>query len=86
MTASSGGSQGNSGGTGGTALGSGGNGAGGSGTGGMSSPGNASGDSSAGCSCTTSGDGRDQAWLLTLLIFAAIGAARRRGSHLTRFR
>jgi cellulase (glycosyl hydrolase family 5) len=83
--ASTGGSPGSSGGTGGPAPGSGGTGAGtgagGSGTGGTSSPVDATGDSPAGCSCTTAGSSRDDAWCLILVMFAAVGAARRRASH-----
>jgi MYXO-CTERM domain-containing protein len=82
--AAAGGSPGSFGGTGGPALGSGGTGAGGSGTGGTSPPADA--NSSAGCSCTTAERGPDEAWGLTLLIFAAIGAARRRESHQPRRR
>ncbi len=82
-TASTGGSPGSTGGTGGPAPGSGGTSAGGSGTGGTSSPGA---DSSAGCSCTTAGGGRDQTGGLALLILAAIGAARPRRSRQVRRR
>ena len=85
-TASVGGSQGSFGGTGGLALGSGGTGAGGSGTGGTSSPADANGDSSTGCSCTTAGNGRHDAGGLMLLTFAAIGATRRRESRQARGR
>jgi MYXO-CTERM domain-containing protein len=80
-TASAGGRQGSFGGTGGTGMGS-----GGSGPGGNSSPTNAEGDSNKGCSCTTAGGNRHPAGGLTSLIFAAIGAARRRKSQQARGR
>jgi MYXO-CTERM domain-containing protein len=83
-TTSTGGSPGSSGGTGGPAPGSGGSGASGSGTGGTSSPVDVNGDSSAGCSCTTGGGGRDQTGALALLMLAAIGAARLRRSRQAR--
>ncbi len=80
-TASAGGGQGSFGGTGGAGMGS-----GGSGPGGDSSPTNAEGDSSKGCSCTTAGGNRHRAGGLSCLIFAAIFAARRRKSHQARGR
>jgi len=75
-TAPAGGSQASFGGTGGLALGGAGTGAGGS-----SSATDADGDESAGCSCTTAKGSRNSAGWLSLLIFAAIGAARRRNPH-----
>ena len=77
-TASAGGSQASFGGTGGLALGSAGTSAGGSGRGGSSSATDADGNASTGCSCTTARGSRNSAGGLTLLMFAAIGVARRR--------
>jgi hypothetical protein len=57
---------------GGSPGGFGGTGAGGTGTGGTSSP---AGDSNGGCSCATTGAGRDQTGRLCLFIFAAIAVA-----------
>ena len=79
--ASAGSSQQSFAGTGGPALGSGGTGAGGSGWSGSSSSTDADGTASTGCSCTTATGNRRSAGGLTLLIFLAIGATRRRKSH-----
>jgi MYXO-CTERM domain-containing protein len=83
-SASAGGSVASSGATGAPASGSGGKHAGGSGSSGTPSLSDGNGGSSTGCSCTTAGGGRDHAGGLTLLIFAAIGAARRRESRQAR--
>jgi MYXO-CTERM domain-containing protein len=80
-TASAGGSQANFGGTGGLALGSAGSNASGSGRGGSSSATDTDGEASTGCSCTTTSGSRNSAGGLSLLLFVAIGAARRRKSH-----
>ena len=80
-TAAAGSSQASFGGTGGLAPGSAGTTAGGS-----SSPKDAVGDASTGCSCTTAKGSRNSAGGLALLIFAAIGVARRRKSDRARGR
>lgn len=54
------------------------------GAGGSSSPTDADGDASTGCSCTTARGSRNAAGGLAFLIFAAIGVARRRKSHRAR--
>jgi len=80
--ASAGGSQASfGGGAAGQAPGSAGNSASGSGRGGSSSATDADGNASTGCSCTTASSSRNSAGGLTLLVFAAIGAARRRKRH-----
>jgi MYXO-CTERM domain-containing protein len=80
-TTSAGGSQASLAGTGGLALGSAGNSASGAGSSGLSSPTDAGGDASTGCSCTVAKDSRNSAGGLALLTFAAIGVARRRKSR-----
>jgi len=81
MVNTAGASSGGGGGTGGPVPASGGTGAGASGAGGSSSPMDITRDSSPGCACTTTGAGREHAWGLSLLMFVALGAARRRESR-----
>jgi hypothetical protein len=77
-TASTGGTPGSSGGSGGAISGSGGTGSGGLGTGGDSMPPDTHGDSTAGCSCTAAGGGRERSGWLALLLLAGLYAKSRR--------